>query len=151
MQAENLSVAVTSVQPASKTTSLFLGKFRSVLLLIVFLLLIQHAIEDEWSWDFCSALALFSVIGCALLWRARRGLVSAMCSVQFAVVLAIAIALGTALGTFIPQNETIQGLEDRFGESGTAWIQRLFLDDLFHSFWFCGLLALLALSLTLEV
>jgi hypothetical protein len=151
MQAENIGLAASTTQPMSKTTSLFLGKLRALLLFIGILMLGQHAFENDWAWDFSAVLILSSLFGCALLWRVRKGLISALCSVHFAIVLGISIALSTALGTFIPQNDTLQGLEDRFGESATVWLQRFFLDNLFHSFWFCGMLALLALALTFVV
>jgi hypothetical protein len=104
---------------------------------------IQHENEAEWPLKLCLGWAVALGLGLFMLWRSRRTLLTTLASVPFAVLLVFAVAGATALGTFVLQNAA----EDAHSE----WVNRLFLGDVFHSLWFGGLLALLALALILAV
>jgi hypothetical protein len=153
MQAEMTNLgSVETAKPVVKSGSwLFLRKVGAVLGMILIGVLFQHAVEDEWEGPTVVYLVTSLLVGAVMLWQARGALLSALCSVHFAVVLVAAIALATAAGTFLPQGETLANLEKRFGEAGALWIERFFLTGLFNSYWFCGMLGVLSLSLALVV
>ncbi len=65
----------------------------------------------------------------------------------FATLSLLLIALGTALGTFVTQNTPPDTFTVRYGLTGSTILRRLQLDDVFHSWWYVGLFALLAASL----
>jgi len=68
-------------------------------------------------------------------------------SIRFARGLLIAIGSVALAGSLIPQQEPPATYLARFGQSGAWWLTRLGLTDLYHSWHFIGLLALLGLSL----
>lgn len=80
----------------------------------------------------------------AALTRAVDGL----SSIRFARGLLIIIGLTALIGTVIPQQETPATYLARFSPSGAWWLTRLGLADLYHSWYFIGLLVLLGASLT---
>ncbi len=65
----------------------------------------------------------------------------------FAISSLLIIAAGTALGTFVTQNTLPEVFTQRYGETGSTVLRALQLDDVFHSWWYVGLYALLAGSL----
>lgn len=113
--------------------------------LVVVFLLVQHGCEDEWRAGLAVGLIVLAGAGAVLLWRARATLRHTLCAAPFAVALLASIAVATALGTFVPQDFPAS----RLGGLRDVWVQRLFLNDTFHSFWFAGLVATLVLSLLL--
>ena len=117
---------------------------------VVFLLFLQHARVSGWAAGPVAGMAVLAVAGAVALWYARKTLHNTLCSVPFAVVLLLTIAAATALGTFVPQDATPEWLHKHYGW-GTAWVNRLFLTEVFRSLWFQGLVALLVLSLLLLV
>jgi len=68
-------------------------------------------------------------------------------SIRFARAVLITISLLALAGTLIPQQEESTAYLNRFGPSGAWWIARLGLTDLYHSWYFVGLLVLLGASL----
>ncbi len=68
-------------------------------------------------------------------------------SPYFAISGLLSIALGTAFGTFFSQNAPDEVFTQQYGDSGSTILQLLQLDDVFHSWWYVGLFALLAISL----
>lgn len=71
-----------------------------------------------------------------------------LASVKLAVPLLIAIAFASILGTLIPQGKNVRPISTLPGavRSASVFLQ---LNDIFHSWWYLLLLALLALSLVL--
>lgn len=65
----------------------------------------------------------------------------------FAVSTLLSIATGTALGTFIIQNLSREAFIERYGIHMSKLFGFLFLDDVFHSWWFILLFILLIGSL----
>jgi cytochrome c biogenesis protein len=68
-------------------------------------------------------------------------------SIRFARGLLIAIGSAALAGSLIPQQEPPATYLARFGQSGAWWLTRLGLTDLYHSWYFIGLLGLLGSSL----
>lgn len=69
-------------------------------------------------------------------------------SVRLAVVVFFLLAIGSILGTFIQQGLSPQEYIGTYGEKWYQWINLLSLNDVYHSWWFTLLLALLAINLT---
>lgn len=81
-------------------------------------------------------------------------------SMKFAILLLVLVALFCMLGSFITQRNALPVRTDseadvmafytqQYGERGGALIYSLHLDDVFHSWWFIALVALLCLSVLL--
>ncbi|MDI9569968.1 MAG: cytochrome c biogenesis protein ResB [Pseudomonadota bacterium] len=68
-------------------------------------------------------------------------------SVKLAVVLLIAIAAASILGTLIPQQEAAGPFIARLGPGWSSFLMKIQVFDVFHSFWYAALMALLALNL----
>ncbi len=68
-------------------------------------------------------------------------------SIRFARGLLITIGLAALLGTIIPQQEELSQYLARFGPVGSQVVTKLGLADLYHSWYFVGLLVLLGASL----
>ena len=68
-------------------------------------------------------------------------------SIRFARGLLIAIGSVALVGSLVPQQEPPATYLARFGQSGAWWLTRLGLTDLYHSWYFIGLLVLLGVSL----
>jgi len=140
--------------PADKPTQPWpLGRlFLGILGFVAFLVLAQHGHEDEeWRADLVAGMAVLAALGAWALWRARRTILETLTSSRFGAAILSAIAVATALGTFVTQKATDKDLEQYYGTAAADWIDRLFLAETFHSFWFSGLLALLVLALLLAV
>lgn len=75
--------------------------------------------------------------------RAANGL----SSMRVARGLLITIGCAALVGTLIPQQEDPATYLARFGPSGTAWLSRLGLTDLYHRWYFVSLFVLLGASL----
>ena len=65
----------------------------------------------------------------------------------FAILSLLFIALGTALGTFVAQNAPAEIFTQRYGAKSAEILRLLQFDDVFHSWWYVGLYALLGASL----
>ncbi|MCB0569806.1 MAG: cytochrome c biogenesis protein ResB [Phaeodactylibacter sp.] len=65
----------------------------------------------------------------------------------FATLNLLAIAFGTALGTFVTQNTPDEVFTQQYGAVGSSILRVLQLHDVFHSWWYVGLFAMLAASL----
>jgi hypothetical protein len=115
------------------------------------LLLAQHGYREGWPLGPTGLLVVAGLFALRRLWRARHGLLAVLASVPFSAAILAVIAVATALGTFVPQGPPASSPGE--GRPGFAahLVQLLFLDDLFGSLWFGGLLALLGCSLTLAV
>lgn len=85
----------------------------------------------------------------ALLWEFRRWVMRTFTSVPFSVAMIAVLLLWTVVGTVILQQAAPQAYVARHGEALGAVILSLGLDDLFHTTWFTGLLALAAVCLVL--
>lgn len=68
-------------------------------------------------------------------------------SIKFAVTLLIIIAVTSIIGTLIPQNASDQVYIHNFGQTGFTLMSALKLTDMYHSFWFLGLLVLLCVCI----
>ncbi|HEY3321070.1 MAG TPA: cytochrome c biogenesis protein ResB [Planctomycetota bacterium] len=148
----NAVAAPLQVQPERKSlTWPLLANVPAIASLIAALMIIQRGCENEWTPDLYVLLGLIGAASAYFLWKARANLWKAVSSVSMAAVLLLAIAGATAIGTFIPQNEVPQVLEQRYGEAGAEWIDRLSFVDVFGSFWFTGLMSLLAVSLLIVI
>jgi len=68
-------------------------------------------------------------------------------SLKFAVWIALMLAIACILGTILPQNEDPQNYLKMMGPATFRWILWAGLTDVFHTWWFTGLMTLLNLSL----
>jgi len=65
-------------------------------------------------------------------------------SVRFNIWLFLVIALASSIGTFIPQGESSKEYINRFGPKLAPFLSKVGLLDVYHSWWFVALLALMA-------
>lgn len=70
-------------------------------------------------------------------------------SMPFAIILLIAVAVACVIGSLVPQGEQFAQYRDSYSERTSAFILAFRLDDVFHSWWFIVLVALLCLSVLL--
>ncbi|MDD5434477.1 MAG: cytochrome c biogenesis protein ResB [Nitrospira sp.] len=68
-------------------------------------------------------------------------------SVKLAVVVFFLLAIGSISGTVIEQGLSPEEYIAKFGERQFYWIDLLKLDNVYHSWWFTSLIALLAINL----
>jgi len=69
-------------------------------------------------------------------------------SLKLAIFLMVAIGILSMLGsTYIPQNQPIEFYLDRFGADLGLWFWKLWLTDVFHSWYYIALIVLLAINL----
>lgn len=77
----------------------------------------------------------------ATLWNYLR-------SLKLTLVTLFLLAGGSVLGTLLPQNLPLSEYQQRLGPVAARIIQLLQLHDMYHSWWFLGLLGLFAVNLT---
>ena len=70
-------------------------------------------------------------------------------SMRFAIILLIVVAVACVVGSLVPQGEQFALYRDSYAERTAAFILAFHLDDVFHSWWFITLVALLCLSVLL--
>ena len=70
-------------------------------------------------------------------------------SMKFAIILLIVVAIACVIGSLVPQGEQFLQYRDSYSERTAAFILAFHLDDVFHSWWFIALTALLCLSVLL--
>ncbi len=70
-------------------------------------------------------------------------------SVKFAVAIFFLLASGSIAGTILEQRLSPEEYITRYGENWYIWIRAASLTDVYHSWWFSGLLVLLAVNLSL--
>ncbi len=70
-------------------------------------------------------------------------------SMKFAIILLIVVAIVCMIGSLVPQGEQFDVYRDAYSERTAAFILAFHLDDVFHSWWFISLTALLCLCLLL--
>src|SRR3954470_11567570 len=72
-------------------------------------------------------------------------------SVKTGVILLILVVIASAIGTVVLQRPTSEAdqIERTYSPQTLAWLDRLGLTDVFHSWWFATLLALVATSIIL--
>ena len=72
-------------------------------------------------------------------------------SVKTGVILLILVVIASAVGTVVLQRPTSEAdqIERTYSPQTLAWLDRLGLTDVFHSWWFAALLALVATSIIL--
>lgn len=70
-------------------------------------------------------------------------------SMKFAILLLVLVAIACMIGSFVPQGEMFEVYRDTYSERSAAFIIAFHLDDVFHSWWFIALTALLCLCLLL--
>ncbi len=72
-------------------------------------------------------------------------------SVKTGVVLLILVVIASAVGTIVLQRPTSEAdqIERTYSPQTLAWLDRLGLTDVFHSWWFATLMALVAVSIIL--
>ncbi|MBP5294404.1 MAG: cytochrome c biogenesis protein ResB [Lachnospiraceae bacterium] len=68
-------------------------------------------------------------------------------SMKFAIILLVILSLAMAGGSFIAQNQSFEWYAAQYSERTAAFIIALGLDDIFHSWWFFALFAILCLDL----
>jgi len=69
-----------------------------------------------------------------------------LASLRLAIGLFITIAIVAAVGTVIPQGEPGERYVAAYGEFVARWLRTLGLTDLYHAWWFAGLLVLLCVN-----
>ncbi|MFN3870586.1 MAG: cytochrome c biogenesis protein ResB, partial [Aquificaceae bacterium] len=68
---------------------------------------------------------------------------------RLAIFIMVFLALLSMVGsTYVPQNQPIEFYLDRFGADLGYWFWRLWITDLFRSWYYIGLIVLLAINLT---
>lgn len=70
-------------------------------------------------------------------------------SMKFAIILLIVVAVACMIGSLVPQGSMFEQYRDSYPERTAALILAFHLDDVFHSWWFIALVALLCLSVLL--
>ena len=68
-------------------------------------------------------------------------------SMRFAIVLLVLLALACIVGSVFPQLQSYDYYAARYSERAATVVLVLYLDDVFHSWWFIALTALLCLNL----
>ncbi|MEK6560893.1 MAG: cytochrome c biogenesis protein ResB [Nitrospirota bacterium] len=76
-----------------------------------------------------------------------RKIYNFLSSVKLAVAIFFLLASGSIAGTLIEQGLSPEEYITRYGEKWYGWIQAIRLTDVYHSWWFSGLLVLLAVNL----
>ena len=104
-------------------------------------------VTDSWILQAVVAVVV-AVIG-ALLWEVRRWLMRTLTSLPFSVALIAFILVWTIVGTVVLQQAPPEAYVERHGQTLGSVFLFLGLDDLFHTLWFTGLLALLPISLVM--
>ena len=69
------------------------------------------------------------------------------CSVKLTIVLLLSLALTSIIGTLIKQNESPDYYLHKFGAFRYQLLSALGINDMYHSWWFQGLLLLLTISI----
>jgi cytochrome c biogenesis protein len=80
--------------------------------------------------------------GGAVWVRLRDGLAS----LRLAITLFITIAIVATIGTVIPQGEPGERYVGQYGEFTARWLRATGMTDLYHAWWFAGLLVLLCVN-----
>ena len=70
-------------------------------------------------------------------------------SMRFAIILLVIVAVACMIGSLVPQGEQFEVYRNAYSERTAAFILAFHLDDVFHSWWFIVLTALLCLCLLL--
>jgi hypothetical protein len=94
-----------------------------------------------------SALVILGVLALVVVFR--KELYQVLSSYQFAIAIVTVTTLATILGTVILQNGTVGDYTSYYGVSLTSVFFVFFLNDIFHSLWYCTLLLLISVSLLL--
>ena len=74
-----------------------------------------------------------------------------LASYKFSLALLIVLTAATAAGTLVLQRASASELRNVYGSALAGVVRFLFLDDVFHAFWFNGLLVLVAVVLLVVV
>ncbi len=70
-----------------------------------------------------------------------------LCSVRLSIFLIILLAMASIFGTLIKQNASPMEYIHQFGPGLYGFLNRLSIFDMYHSWWFRGILALLAINI----
>jgi cytochrome c biogenesis protein len=76
----------------------------------------------------------------------RTELVTFFASIKLAMFLFIVLAMTATIGTVIQQNERPEAYVKEYGEAAYQWFLRLGFTDVYHTWWFTSLLALLCIN-----
>ncbi len=121
--------------------------------LVVNALQVLHAPEHSkvlqplWINVVYGALAL---VGLAQLWQRRHDLKRSLSSLHFGIAVLLSVGAATALGTCVVQTANPTVFYARYGQLAPA-MTWLHLQDVFHSAWFLGLLALFVVGLLVSI
>ncbi len=126
----------------SKPIQSFIRSFAVILILFAAGILLQHLpISNN------SKLLVFLLVLLPFCFL-RENVKSVLTSYQFAISLLVSILVGVILGTFVIQNPPAGQATQMYGKLSPV-MHFFFLDQLFQSWWFNLLLAVMALSLAL--
>jgi len=101
------------------------------------------------SWGMLAGIAVAVAVVGAMLWEFRRHITRTVTSLPFSIA-QLGFLLGfTVLGTVFLQQAEPAAYAQRHGQAIASVLLALGLDDLFHTSWFTGLLALQGVSLVL--
>jgi cytochrome c biogenesis protein len=75
-----------------------------------------------------------------------RELVEFFASIKLAMFLFLFIAITATIGTVIQQGERAETYIQEYGEEAYRWFLRLGFTDVYHTWWFTGLLGLLCVN-----
>lgn len=118
------------------------------LLVLVQHVWVEHAAKAKWPVGPSLFVVVIAALGLYWLIRARNSLVERLGSAGFAVTILLFLGAATAAGTMTPQQMTRPDQPVGLGDNLAGL---LFLNDVFHSLWYAGLLGLLSLSLIVTV
>ena len=76
----------------------------------------------------------------------RTELVTFFASIKLAMFLFIVLAMAATIGTVIQQGERPETYIKEYGEAAYRWFLRLGVTDVYHTWWFTSLLALLCIN-----
>jgi cytochrome c biogenesis protein len=77
-----------------------------------------------------------------------KGLWDFFCSLKLTIATLLLLATTSVAGTLLPQNLSMEQYRQLFGEPVIRLLRALQLFDMYHSWWFLGLLGVFALNLT---
>ena len=79
--------------------------------------------------------------------KTLKGVIRFFSSMRFALALLVLLAAACILGSVLPQGQSYDYYAARYSERAAMVFFVLFLDDVFHSWWFIALTALLCINL----
>ncbi len=107
---------------------------------------IWSAVQGSWMGS-NGTIAVAGAAAAAVAWNFRKPVFQWLVSLQFSIALLSAVLLATAIGTVVLQGQAPEEFTAKYGDGLGGFLRLFGFDDIFHSFPFRSLMALLAASL----